>query len=50
MSNKRYELLDIILPYLYKENETTKIKDNAPAEAKKAFEEYMNLPPEPEVY
>lgn len=50
MSQRRYDLIDIILPYVYKENDTTKIKDDAPADVKEAFEEYMNLPPEPEPF
>ena len=50
MSQRRSDLIDIILPYVYKENDTTKLKDDAPAEVKEAFNEYMNLPPEPELF
>ena len=50
MSNKRYELLDIILPYLYKDGDKTKLKENAPESVKKAFEEYIKIPPETDVF
>jgi len=45
ISQRRCDFIDIILPYVYKENDITKLKDDASAEVKEAFDEYMNLQP-----
>ena len=40
------------MPYVHPASgdERIKLDDNAPSEVKKAFDEYVNLSPEPEVY
>ena len=48
MVGRRYELFKIIKPYFVYKNGKTTISENAPEEVKKAFEEYINLPLEPE--
>lgn len=48
---ERAKLLDAFYPYLCckRDQDGMFLRDDAPEEAKKAFEEYMNLPPEPEL-
>ncbi len=45
----RKKLLDIFYPYLYcpKGEHGMHIRDDAPDEAKKAFEEFLKLPKDP---
>lgn len=50
MMGKEYELFKIIKPYLCIKNGEAAIKEDAPEEVKRAYEEYLSIPSEPEVY
>lgn len=50
MVGREYELFKIIKPYLCTKNGKMAVSDDAPEEVKKAYEEFINIPPEPEVY
>ncbi len=50
MSERRYELLKIFKPYLIYKNGETYIKEDAPQNAKEAFNEFITIPDEPEDY
>lgn len=50
MVGREYELFKIIKPYLCIKNGKASIREDSPEEVKKAYEEYLSIPPEPEVY
>ena len=50
MSKRESELIKTITPYLRYNSGKTTLSEDAPEEVKKAYEEYLSIPPEPEVY
>ena len=50
MSKRKSELIKIITPYLHYNSGKATLSEDAPEEVKKAYEEYLSIPPEPEVY
>ncbi|MGN0657848.1 MAG: hypothetical protein ACI4KR_13750 [Ruminiclostridium sp.] len=50
ISERKYELLKIFKPYLFYKDGETYIKEEAPQNAKEAFNEFITIPDEPEAY
>ncbi len=50
MTGKEYELFKIVEPYLCIKNGKMSISESAPEKVKKAYDEYIKIPPEPDVF
>ncbi|MGN0620006.1 MAG: hypothetical protein ACI4J7_13375 [Ruminiclostridium sp.] len=50
MSERKYKLLKIFESYLFYKDGETYIKEDAPQNAKEAFNEFITIPDEPEDY
>lgn len=50
MSERKYELLKIFKEYLFYKDGKTYIMEEAPQNAKEAFNEFITIPDEPEAY
>ena len=50
MSERKYKLLKIIEPYLLYKNGKMSIKEEAPQDVKKAYNEFITIPDESEAY
>lgn len=50
MTGREYELFKVVEPYLCIKYGKMAISESAPEEVKKAYEEYIKIPPEPDVF